>query len=1085
MNVLIDPHDAKNQLMIHVKSNRFHPAKWLFKPTAWIVAACAWACVDLISPPSWMLCVLHAAALPVALRYIPHRAAALVSSVSLLAVVSPWLLAVFFPSLASSVDAGTGINTSFDYQFARLWTSLTILTVTLYNIGQQRIRKRRLVSRRALHHRERDRTRQLRKAYELIKRESAQRHSVQQRLAENESHLQSLMQHAGMHLLQKDCEGTFTYVSPTFCALLDRSPADVIGKNDFDIYPSATAWKYREDDLRVMASEEPLEAVEENPQPDGKSSYVRVLKVPEYNEAGDIIGIQAVFWDITERRRSEIELSHSESRKQALFNSAADGILLVGPSEKIMEANPAATSILQVPAHQLNDQKLSDVILPQVISTSSDAEPWRLLPHGIRRETMLRRPRDPTQVFPAELSSHPIPLDNGMGLAIVIRDITTRYQTQVDLREAKELAERASQAKSEFLAGVSHEIRTPLGGILGLSQLLAESELTPRQRSHVDMICQSADLLHGVIEDILDFSRIEAGTLDLDDAKLDLHDCIGQAFKCLAARTVGKGLEMIFHLDADVPRYVYGDAIRLRQIVVNLVGNAIKFTHQGEVCLRLSVAQRGQQDVGKTHFVLEVSDTGIGIASDRQELIFEAFRQADASTTRRFGGTGLGLAIAQRIATAMHGRIEVESELEKGSIFRCHLWLATEPNENVENLTETLNTPHPKPKVAIFTPSDRQYTGLATGLIAIGVEVERIDHPSSDQIKAVFEQSQSTYKAIVLDSTAIPADLNPIIDQYNERPMIWLCKLGDPAPISAHQSHAQLLKPVLPDELRSAVEASVQENTLKSKTQSSTELPASHQSPNATVSDSSVLLVDDSPVNRTVIRELLASIGVAVDAAENGRQAVELAKKKQYELIFMDLQMPEIDGAVASQMILEDCRSRSVAEPIIIALTAHVTEEHRRQCLAAGMTDFITKPVRRERLVETINQYLVSATSSTRPTWRTHFVEVMGQPEELFDSMASAFVIEVPEMLARLETAIATGDRMTIRRAAHTLKSCFRYVSSGHEIQLASQLERDAKQGSIANMSTTLETLRGSRNDLVPAVIKSVGQPFTAFRQNV
>jgi hypothetical protein len=373
--------------------------------------------------------------------------------------------------------------------------------------------------------------------------------------------------------------------------------------------------------------------------------------------------------------------------------------------------------------------------------------------------------------------------------------------------------------------------------------------------------------------------------------------------------------------------------------------------------------------------------------------------------------------------------------------------------------------------VAIFTPSDRQFTGLAASLIAIGIDVERIDQPSSDQVKAVFEQNQSTYKAIILDSTAIPADLNPVINQYNERPMIWLCNLGDPAPISAHQSHPQLLKPILPDELRNAVIASTPAISTKSKVQQSSAISDFQINPSDSAFNASVLLVDDSPVNRTVIRELLASIGVDVDAAEDGQQAVELARKKSYKIIFMDLQMPEIDGAVASQMILEDCRNRSVTEPIIIALTAHVTEEHRRQCLAAGMTDFITKPVRRERLVDTLNQYLttnplpLSANISDspvidRPAWKTHFVETMGQPEELFDSMASAFVVEVPEMLIRLAAAIEAGDRAAIRRAAHTLKSCFRYVSSGPEVELASQLERDAKLGQIAGMTTSLATLR-------------------------
>jgi PAS domain S-box-containing protein len=1193
-------------------------AKVPYSVTTWVLASALWFLVDLVAPTYFHWYVLHAAGLAIALRFVPRRRAILLATVCFFSAAIPGIIhsAIAPPP---PTTAGNDWNPEVDY--ARLWTLVAIAAIAANDWGHRRHRAQRLISRRALHRRERMRTQQLRNAYDLLKREAAQRVSMQQRLADSESHLQSLMRHAGMHLLRKDREGRFTYASPTFCKLVNRTSEQVIGKSDFDLYPLELAQQYRDDDLEVMRTGEPFQAVEMNPQPDGSKHYVQVLKVPEYDDTGEVLGTQAVFWDVTDRWQSFFDLRRSETRKQALFESASDGILLVDAQQRIVEANPAAARILRLSVDQLIKRDIS-----AVFGGPAGDQSWDLQPHGIRRETLLHRtaitPPATTadskidspasaspaatapatemtnggpnaandEVFPAELSAHPIPVNDAIGSAIFIRDITTRHRASEDLRAAKEIAERASQAKSDFLAGVSHEIRTPLGGILGLSQLLADSSLTPRQRSHVEMICQSAELLNGVIEDILDFSSIEAGALTLHTQRFDLHECVGQAFKSLAVRGVGKSLEMIFDRDPDVPRWVRGDPIRFRQIVANLVGNAIKFTQRGEVrvMLRLDGSDNAKSESG-VPIILEVIDTGIGIAPTRQKAIFEAFQQADTSTTRRFGGTGLGLAIAQRIASAMGGHIEVDSMPGHGSTFRCRVPMKPDtrgtlsPTGKSSLTAESQLSPpagghlspsagghlspsagghlssspagedssrgsgEPQPQVpalrdcriGMLVPNDHQYASLCRVIAEAGAKPYRIE-PSAGQ-KELQKYQHDAFSAdhlLVIDAAALPETATRSSAVENRRPAVWLNGVGQPFHPASPDWHPHLIKPVLPEELIAAIETAQRwrPGTMPGGVRSSQ--PARDLEVDSRLTSMRLMLVDDSPVNRIVIRDLLVSIGIVADIVEDGRLAVARAAEHPYDIILMDLQMPEMDGTTATTKILDRAQREGRDPPIIIALTAHVTSDHRQLCFRAGMSDFLTKPVRRaalvtmlekhwlpkvhQRMAEAANEQPTTTTPTTttlttsppanaspdkaatdQPSpaepgadrtasppqspapagqadssipgdrrdetpssrdvqpapWVRHFTETTGQPADLFPTVADAFLMEVPQMMRTLRQAIRDQDGNAMRRAAHTLKSCLRYVSDGPEVALAQQIESAGKAGEVTGWEAEIDQL--------------------------
>jgi PAS domain S-box-containing protein len=557
------------------------------------------------------------------------------------------------------------------------------------------------------------------------------------------------------------------------------------------------------------------------------------------------------------------------------------------------------------------------------------------------------------------------------GLVGIDRNITRRKRMEEQLRRAKEAADAANRAKSHFLANMSHEIRTPMNAVLGMTELLLETELDDSQREYLHMVHESGEALMVVLNEILDFSKIEAGKLELELEPFDLRESVGNTMKSLALRAHRKGLELACHLRNDVPCRVKGDASRLRQVIVNLVGNAIKFTDQGEVVLRVALLQ-DEDHSAIVDFC--IADTGIGIPQEKLQTIFDAFEQADTTTTRRFGGTGLGLAISARLVELMGGSISVTSHPGKGSEFR---FTCKFPRSHERNLEGPVVPPESLVGLHVLAVDDNATNRLILEQMLVANRMTPC--VVSDAAEAIHElhaaeRKGSPFPLVVTDINMPDVDgfmltERIIADGEITRPAIIALTSGvradDPSRCKQLGIAAHLLKPVKQSELFDAivrslnvavpVDAGVQDKGIRVEQPKLGERPLR------------ILLAEDSLINQKLAVGLLQRQNHEVSVADNGRVAVEAWRDGTFDLILMDVQMPELDGLAATRAIRDE-EQRSGEHVPIIAMTAHAMKGDRERCLESGMDGYVAKPIRIADVLAEVERLTESGQGHANPT---------------------------------------------------------------------------------------------------------------------
>jgi PAS domain S-box-containing protein len=787
------------------------------------------------------------------------------------------------------------------------------------------------------------------------------RKRMEQQLRDEEALYHSLVETLPLNILRKDLQGRFTFANQRFQETVGKTLPKLLGKTDFDFFPAEIARKYSRDDARVMESGEILEDVEEYYRPDGIQIFVQVIKAPVFDASGRVVGVQVIFWDVTERKLAEEEL-----------------------------------------------------------------------------------------------------------------------------HKAKEAAEAANRAKSLFLANMSHEIRTPMNAVIGMTELALEGQLSQEQRDCLDIVRRSADHLLTVINDILDFSKIEAGKLDIDHVDFRLRDCVDDALGTVALRAHKQGLELACRIPPETPDNLVGDPDRLRQVLVNLLSNAVKFTERGEVLLRVAVEEQSES---AAVLDFEVRDTGIGIPADKLDSIFAPFVQVDGSLTRRRDGAGLGLAISRRLIEIMGGELHAESQPGRGSRFHFTARFGIS-----KNLTPVGAAAPPEPSrlrgLPVLIVDDNAANRFILEEILSGWRMRPTTAASGAAALEILRHTASVgepFPLALVDGHMPDMDGYMLTEQIRGDAQLRDCVIvmltSGASPGSAARRQelglaACLCKPVRQADLFKTI-TNVLSGTTSSASRAGTQLELL-PSPNRQLR---ILLAEDNPINQNLTVRLLGKQGHEIVVAGDGKEALAALARQPFDLILMDVQMPEMDGLEATGLIrsqentIGGCGPGGSRIPIV-AMTAFAMAGDREKCLQAGMDDYITKPVRAHELFAAIDRIAAAAPAQAVATaapsadtidWTAALDYVAGD-EQMLRDLVGIFLKETPRWLSELHGAVALNHAADVKRLAHNLKGSVRLFGSKSAFDSAFLLEQMGRNGNLSGAASALAALEQSIDRLLPVL---------------
>ncbi|MCD6050569.1 MAG: sensor hybrid histidine kinase, partial [Verrucomicrobia bacterium] len=913
--------------------------------------------------------------------------------------------------------------------------------------------------------------------YEGTVTDITRRKLTEEKLKNSEILYHSLVESLPQNIFRKDLKERFTFANQRFCRILEQAQEDVLGKTDFDFFPPELARKYQEDDRRIMEKGGTFETVEDYLTPDHQKAYMQVVKTPLYDAQGKVSGVQGIFWDVTEKRRIEEDLAFERDLLRSLLDNVPDRVYFKDTSCRFLRCSLAMAQRLGLKDPAAVVGKTDFDFHPQELAQQFFEDEQRIILTG---EPMINKAERQVSVSGDEIwaSVTKVPLKNRhgqvTGIIGISRDITTLKKTEKELAVARDSALETARLKSEFLATMSHEIRTPMNGIIGMTGLLLDTKLSSEQRDFTETIRSSADALLTIINDILDFSKIEAGKLILEQIDLDLREVVESTVELLAQKAQDQGLEMISHVPEEIPTYLRGDPGRLRQILINLVGNAVKFTEHGEVVVRVMKVSETDPQV---RLRFEVKDTGIGIPKEVQAEMFQAFTQADGSTTRKYGGTGLGLAISKQLVNLMGGLIQVESAPGQGSTFWFELPLDKQPERAWRPLTERADLSGLNVLIVDDNATNRQIFEHQTKAWRMnsqsamgGAEALRI---LEDQTKA-----GQPIELILLDMQMPEMDgltlARAVVKRFGQKApkMLMLTSLGHR--LEAKALHAAgiascFVKPVKQSRLFDTIARVMAGYEDADVSQERHKATAFTQSGSTARKSTKILLAEDNMVNQKVALLQLRKLGYEAETVANGLEVLTALRQVPYEVVLMDCQMPEMDGYSASREIRRIEREqpqafKSIPPVRIVAMTANALDGDRADCLAAGMDDYVSKPVQIEELAAVLERMApANGTATTAaPEAETSVEDRLdytvinglralrepGQPDPLAE-LVDLFLIDAPERLHRIQHGWQAGDLKAVQHAAHSLKGSASNLGVQRLARLAAQLEKEAKAGEL------------------------------------
>jgi len=883
--------------------------------------------------------------------------------------------------------------------------------------------------------------------------------------------LSQAVEHSPVSIVITDTTGRIQYVNPWFSQLTGYTAEEALGQNPRVLKSGHTSPEEYSRLWQTISTGQTWHGEFHNRKKNGELYWELASISPITDAHGKVTHYVAVKDDITERKEAEAVLQRLyqevQSEKQyleSLMTNNPAATIVITTNNEVVSWNPAAERLFGYTQAEALGRRIDDLITNSDMRAEAESYGRQATALGGGVHTITRRVRKDGTLVDVDLSAVPVSVDGALiGALALYHDIT-------ELQRAREEAEAATQAKSAFLAMMSHEIRTPMNGVIGMTSLLLDTELTHEQRDYAETIRASGESLLTIINDILDFSKIEAGRMELEQQPFDVRDCVESALDLVVTKAQDKGIELAYFIDAQTPATLIGDVTRLRQILINLLGNALKFTDRGEVVVTIDLARTDRRDDRTLHTLhVAVKDTGLGIPADRLDRLFRSFSQVDASTTRKYGGTGLGLAISKRLSELMGGTMWVESAGIPGQGSTFHFTLQAEAAPTQARVHHLADQPQLRDRRVLIVDDNDTNRRVLMGQARSWNMIPR--ETASPREALEWIQRGDPFDLVLLDMQMPDMDGVMLATEIRRQrdahalPMIMLSSLGrKEVGAAAVQFAAYLTKPVKQSMLfdalvnvfagqPEAVPGREPAATSKFDAQLGERLPLR------------LLVAEDNAVNQKLALQMLRKMGYRADVAGNGLEVLDALERQPYDVVLMDVQMPELDGLEATRRIRAQPRG---GQPRIIAMTANAMQGDREACLDAGMDDYVTKPIQITELQAALERWgqQLRPIGSAAPAAPTASIDwsklnelraLQGDDEADFaQAMVDLYLDSVPPLIDSIRQSLADNDAPTLQHSAHTLKGSSASLGAQRMATISADLEKLGREHNLEGGPTLL-----------------------------